>query len=433
MTESTVVFLPSAEGVEDPLTEVLRAGARQLVRHARGSGGGGATGGLRRSSDRDGPSATGASRAWPGAGDPDGDRAGSGAAAESTGPGRRGGGSDPVFPRRSCRVSRAGRARWTRRCRPLYLLGVSSGDFGEALSELVGPGASGLSPGVIGRLKSAWEAEHERWRLRDLSNRRYVYFWADGIYLQGRLEDEKQCVLVLIGATPEGRKELLGFQAGFRESAQSWRELLEDLKGRGLTIRPGTGDRGRGSRLLEGAGRELPPDAPPALLGAQDRQRAERVAEGPAAERDAGPAPDLDGARPRRGGEGVDTFAAKYQAKYPKAVTCLTKDREALLAFYDFPRSTGSTSGPRTPSRASSPRSGIAPFAARAASPTRRRWRWSSAGDCGQQDLAPPQRLRAVAPGHPGRQIHRRHSGRRNRNPRRRLIMPSPTFDHSSK
>ena len=107
----------------------------------------------------------------------------------------------------------------------LYLLGVSSGDFGEALSELVGPGASGLSPGVIGRLKSAWEAEHERWRLRDLSRRRYVYVWADGIYLQGRLEDEKQCVLVLIGATPEGRKELLGF----RESAQSWRELLEDL------------------------------------------------------------------------------------------------------------------------------------------------------------------------------------------------------------
>ena len=87
-------------------------------------------------------------------------------------------------------------------------------------------------------MKAEWESEHERWRRRDLSGRRYVYVWADGIYLQGRLEDEKQCVLVLIGATPEGRKELLGFQTGFRESAQSWRELLLDLKGRGLTTPP---------------------------------------------------------------------------------------------------------------------------------------------------------------------------------------------------
>ena len=119
-----------------------------------------------------------------------------------------------------------------------YLLGVSSGNFGEAPSELVGPGASGLSPGVIGRLKAEWESEHERWRQRDLSDRRYVYVWADGIYFQGRLEDEKQCVLVLIGATPEGNKELLGFQTGFRESAQSWRELLLDLKRRGLQALP---------------------------------------------------------------------------------------------------------------------------------------------------------------------------------------------------
>ncbi len=91
-----------------------------------------------------------------------------------------------------------------------------------------------LSAQVIGRLKAEWEAEHERWRRRDLSARRYVYMWADGIYLQGRLEDEKQCILVLIGATPEGRKELVGFQAGVRESAQSWRELLACLRGRGL-------------------------------------------------------------------------------------------------------------------------------------------------------------------------------------------------------
>ena len=96
----------------------------------------------------------------------------------------------------------------------LYLRGVSSGDFQEALEALLGKDASGLSAQVIGRLKAEWEAEHERWRRRDLSARRYVYMWADGIYLQGRLEDEKQCILVLIGATPEGRKELVGFQGG---------------------------------------------------------------------------------------------------------------------------------------------------------------------------------------------------------------------------
>ena len=237
MTESTVVFLPSAEGVEDPLTEVLRAGARQLVRHAVE-----AEVAALLAAYADHRTETGRRRLV---------RHGHGPEREIlTGIGpvpvrrpkvrdRGGGGEDrirfssTILPRFARRTHSLDAALPT-----LYLLGVSSGDFGEALSELVGPGASGLSPGVIGRLKSAWEAEHERWRFRDLSNRRYVYVWADGIYLQGRLEDEKQCVLVLIGATPEGRKELLGFQAGFRESAQSWRELLEDLKGRGLPIRP---------------------------------------------------------------------------------------------------------------------------------------------------------------------------------------------------
>ena len=237
MTESTVVFLPSAEGVEDPLTEVLRTGARQLVKHAVE-----AEVAALLAAYADHRTETGRRRLVRHGHGPEreiltGIGAVSGAAAESTGPRKRGGGSDPfsstILPRFARRTRSLDAALPT-----LYLLGVSSGDFGEALSELVGPGASGLSPGVIGRLKSAWEAEHERWRLRDLSRRRYVYVWADGIYLQGRLEDEKQRVLVLIGATPEGRKELLGFQAGFRESAESWRELLEDLKGRGLTVRP---------------------------------------------------------------------------------------------------------------------------------------------------------------------------------------------------
>ena len=120
----------------------------------------------------------------------------------------------------------------------LYLKGISTGDFEEALAALLGKDAPGLSAATISRLKEAWTDEHNRWKRRDLSTRRYVYVWADGIYLQARLEDEKQCILVLIGATPEGRKELIGFTDGARESAQDWRELLLDLKRRGLTGAP---------------------------------------------------------------------------------------------------------------------------------------------------------------------------------------------------
>ena len=120
----------------------------------------------------------------------------------------------------------------------LYLKGVSTGDFEEALAALLGKDAPGLSPSTITRLKETWIEEHARWKKRDLSARRYVYVWADGVHVQARLEDEKQCILVLIGATPEGKKELLGFTDGARESAQDWRELLLDLKNRGLAIAP---------------------------------------------------------------------------------------------------------------------------------------------------------------------------------------------------
>ena len=120
----------------------------------------------------------------------------------------------------------------------LYLKGISTGDFSEALAALLGKDAAGLSASAIGRLKDGWLDEHTAWQKRDLSAKRYVYIWADGIHLQARLEDEKQCILVLIGATPEGKKELIGFQVGVRESAQSWRELMIDVKQRGLQIAP---------------------------------------------------------------------------------------------------------------------------------------------------------------------------------------------------
>ncbi len=116
----------------------------------------------------------------------------------------------------------------------LYLRGISTGDFQEALAALLGKEAPNLSPAVISRLTAEWRDEYERWQKRDLSARRYVYVWADGVFLQARLEDHGECMLVLIGATPEGRKELIGFQVGARESAQSWRELLVEAKSRGV-------------------------------------------------------------------------------------------------------------------------------------------------------------------------------------------------------
>src|SRR5215204_2858638 len=135
--------------------------------------------------------------------------------------------------------------KWARRTRSLdallpilYLRGVSTGDFQEALAALLGKDAPNLSPSVIARLTAEWQAEYERWQGRDLSAWRYLYVWADGVYLQARMEDHAECMLVLIGATPEGRKELVGFQVGIRESAQSWRELLVDLKARGLAVAP---------------------------------------------------------------------------------------------------------------------------------------------------------------------------------------------------
>jgi putative transposase len=120
----------------------------------------------------------------------------------------------------------------------LYLKAISSGDFEEALAALVGKDAPGLSASTIARLKDAWSEEHERWQKRDLSPKRYVYLWADGIYVQARLEEQAQCLLVIVGATPEGKKELVGLSDGIRESAQSWRDLLLDLKRRGLTHEP---------------------------------------------------------------------------------------------------------------------------------------------------------------------------------------------------
>ena len=219
----------------------------------------------------------------------------------------------------------------------LYLKGVSTGDFEEALAALLGKDAGGLSASTVARLKEAWSEEHGRWSRRDLSSKRYIYFWVDGIHVQARLEDATQCLLVIIGATPEGKKELVGLIDGVRESAQSWKELLLDLKRRGLAMGPklAVADGALGfwqaieevwpetlgqrcwvhktANVLNKLPKSQQPKAKRAL---QEIWMAETKRDALAA---------------------FDAFVETWGVKYEKAVECLIKDREALLVFYDFP------------------------------------------------------------------------------------------------
>ncbi len=219
----------------------------------------------------------------------------------------------------------------------LYLRGISTGDFSDALEALVGPDAPGLSAATISRLKKVWAKEYTDWRTRDLSSKRYVYVWADGIHTKARLDDAKLCLLVLIGATEDGTKELIAVEDGYRESEASWLELLRGLEARGLAIEPklATGDGALGfwkalaqvwsntktqrcwvhktGNVLNKMPKAVQPKAKQALHQvwmAETREAAERA---------------------------FDAFLSTYGAKYPKATRCLAKDRKVLLTFYDFP------------------------------------------------------------------------------------------------
>lgn len=222
----------------------------------------------------------------------------------------------------------------------LYLKGISTGDFSEALAALLGPDAPGVSASTITRLKTVWEHELATWQGRALADRPYVYLWADGVHFNVRLEDTanaRQCILVLMGATSDGRKELIAISDGYRESEQSWRELLLDVQARGLTTAPAvaTGDGALGfwaalakvfpstrpqrcwvhktANVLNKLPKSVQPKATQALHAiwmAETRAAAHRAFR-----------------------QFVDTFGAKY----PGAVACLEKDRDALLTFYDFP------------------------------------------------------------------------------------------------
>src|SRR4051795_428298 len=219
----------------------------------------------------------------------------------------------------------------------LYLKGVSTGDFSEALQAILGPDAPGLSATTITRLKATWEVEFTAWNKRSLVGKRYVYVWADGVHFNIRLEGGRQCVLVLMGATAEGTKELIAVADGYRESEQSWKELLLDVKARGLEVEPslaiGDGALGfwKAMRQVWDTTREqrcwvhktanvldkLPKGSQP---------KAKRMLH------------DIYMAEGKAGAEkAFDLFVKTYEAKYPKATECLSKDREVLLSVYEFP------------------------------------------------------------------------------------------------
>ena len=219
----------------------------------------------------------------------------------------------------------------------LYLKGISTGDFSEALSALLGKDASGLSASAIGRLKDGWQDDHAAWQKRDLSAKRYVYVWADGIHLQARLEDEKQCILVIIGATSEGKKELVGFTDGARESAHDWRALLLDLKRRGLDVQPELMIADGALGFWKAAGEVWPKAREQRCwvhktanvlnkLPKSQQPKAKRALQ------------EIWMAETKVAAElAFAAFIESYALKYEKAADCLAKDRDTLLAFYDFP------------------------------------------------------------------------------------------------
>jgi putative transposase len=219
----------------------------------------------------------------------------------------------------------------------LYLKGVSTGDFSEALAALLGPDAKGLSPNTVTRLKAVWQQEYDAWGKRSLAGKHYVYVWADGVHFNIRLEQDRQCILVLMGATADGKKELIAVSDGYRESEQSWKALLLDCQARGMTIAPtvavGDGALGfwKALRQVFPTTREqrcwvhktanvldkLPKgQQPKAKAMLHDIWQADTKAEAEKA---------------------FDLFVATWEAKYAKATDCLAKDREELLVFYDFP------------------------------------------------------------------------------------------------
>jgi transposase-like protein len=218
----------------------------------------------------------------------------------------------------------------------LYLKGISTGDFSGVLSQLLGKDVK-LSANTVVRLKETWEKEYEEWSKRDLSDKRYLYWWVDGVYFNIRLEDERSCMLVIIGVTEDGRKELVAVSAGHRESELSWQSMFSDLKKRGLQMGPRmvTGDGALGS--WKALGKEFPEakhqrcwvhktanvlDKLPKSVQFLAKSHIHKIYEADTKQEAL---------------KEFDRFVNLFEAKYPKAVACLVKDKAETLAFYDFP------------------------------------------------------------------------------------------------
>jgi len=218
----------------------------------------------------------------------------------------------------------------------LYLKGVSTGDFKDALHALLGKDAPGLSANTISRLKAKWKTEMDQWSKRSLAGKHYVYFWADGLYSNVRM-DEKRCLLVIIGVTQAGRKEFVAIEDGFRESELSWLSVLRDLKNRGLTNGPqlAIGDGALGFwKALEKTYPETKCQRCWVHKTANGLNNLPKSLQSKAKENlhDIWMAPGIEEAE-----KNFDIFIETYGAKYPKAAECLEKDRDVLLTFYSYP------------------------------------------------------------------------------------------------
>src|SRR4051812_29841892 len=336
-------------------------------------------------------------------------------------------------PRRCCRAGRGGPAAWMPCCRSSICAGSRPAISRKRSRPFSARTRPNLSAASIARLKAEWEAEYVRWQRRDLSARRYVYIWVDGVYLQARMEPQAECMLVVIGATPEGKKELLGFQVGVRESAQSWRELLIELKARGLAIAPefATGDGALGFwKALEEV---FPTTRHQRCTVHKTANVLDKLPTSvqPAAKRDLRQiwtAPDRQSAD-----AAIMLFAEKYGAKYERAVTCLVKDRDALLTFYDFPAEHWDHLRTANPDR-ERVRHGPAPDGAhqRRTLTGHGSAHGLQADHGGSQDLAPAEGRKPVAEGRCRCHLPQRRRGDRRATTKRRLNAPSPSFAHSS-
>ena len=333
MNEDTVVSLGKPGGLADPLTELLRTGARRLIQQAIEAELGELLAQYAEERDDRGRRAVVRNGYLP-------ERqvlTGVGPVSVQI-PKVRSRTGQPVVFRSALVPPYVRKAKRVEAALPwLYLKGIATGQMQEALQALLGPEAKGLSAAVISRLKREWETEYEDWCRRDLSKERWVYLWAGGIYSGLRAEGQKLCALVVIGVNERGEKRFLAITDGVRESAQSWREVLLDCKQRGLRKAPklAVGDGALGfwvaldevypethhqrcwvhktANVLNALPKGVQAKAKKALQEiwmAEDRASAERA---------------------------FDHFLQTYRAKYPKAAHCLEKDRETLLAFYDFP------------------------------------------------------------------------------------------------